>query len=683
MSILKPYLQTFFAFFIFLSACTGAIAADKTPAQKKHTKNTITVQGTHLANLNSLYDVLKKTPSVTINKKNIPIVNGIYQAALYINGRKVNDLTELKRISAGKIKSITVITNPGAEYSGDYQAVIDVKKIQSLEIGYKIYDQLELSYNKYMGVHNNLAVDVTRDKLSLNGTFTYNYSNTDYDLEEFYDTFSNNQQGDKILDTRNYYKIFQNIKIKEFTLELEGEYKFSKNHALTLRYEFYNRGKYRKENNPQINEFYQRADKAQIDLENPTAVKTTYGLDNRPIHRHSIHLGYKGTVKGWTFNGFVDFFHNAEGQYATANPIEDFTLITKDLCFERSQQNYNIKGMAKHNIGKGEILLGGEMNFINHVNFYDDFKVENDRTHATISDNTYGLFLNLTQDFGLLDLDASIRYDHRVNSYIPKDDDQTKQQLIDTLSKYNLGNSLPHNYLTTDIVLSKTISQVQTTLSYNLSYIKPFKKFQRITSDELENLTNILLKTEFQHTLALGAAWKWFNFKVYYTHYKSPIFETMSSIKSYNGPDYNSIGLQAIASYKKSFWSSSLSLYLHKQWLNMETVDGTSNLKKPRLITMFVNTFALPWGITLDLTANWETRGAKGSIMNYTNYFNMDASLYKELYNGKLSIMLTGENILGTACIDATRYTPVSTKECGGDKKHLPTSVILSLKVQL
>lgn len=653
----------------------------KSSSNKKD--NITMVKGTNLANLNSLYDVLKKTPSVTINKNNIPTVNGIYQAAIYINNRKINDVTELKRISARNIISITVITNPGPEYSGDYQAVILIEKTKNFEIGYKLYDQLQVSYNKHMGIQNNLSLDVTRKKLSLNGTFTYNNTNTDYDIEEFYETFSDNPNGENILETRDYYKIYQNIKIRDITTKIEGEYKLSENHKLNLRYEYYIQGKYRKENNPQINKFYERGDKTHIDLEHPTSTKITYSLENRPISRHSVHFGYNGKFKGWNFNGYFDFLHNFEGQYSTANPINNPNALTKDLLFERSHQSYTIKGVATHNIGKGEVLLGAEMNFIRHINLFDDFIVNNDRVHAKITDNTYGLFLNFTQNLGWADLNAGIRYDHRVNSYIPFDDDQTKQQLIDSLSKYNVHNSLHNNYITTDISLNKTISEVETSLSYRISYIKPFKKFQRISSEDLEDLKNILLRTEFQHTITLGAAWKWLKFNFYYTHYTNPIFETMSSLENSNGPDYNSIGLQAIATYEKGIWSSNLSLYLHKQWLDMATPDGTSNLKKPRLITMFANSFKLPFGITFDITANWETRGAKKSIMNYTNYFNLDASVHKELLKGKLCVMLTGENILNTACIDATRYTALKSGECGGDKKHLPTSVILSLKVQL
>ncbi len=646
--------------------------------------NRTVVQGTHFAMLNNAYEVLKKIPGVTFDKDNNAVVNGVNVATIFLNKQRINDPKQLHDIPANSIKSIMVIANPDTEYSGDYQAVIIIESVKAPQTGYQIYDQLQLSYNKHMGVYNYLSVNVARNKLTLNGALSYNYTNTDYKIEEFYETVSSAApNAPKILETREYYQIYRYLKTREVTTKVAAEYQFSNNHKIAVRYEYYTRGKYRKENNPEIVNFYQRGGKPQIDLQNPVYTTSEYGLDNRPIDRHSIHIGYSGKVKGWEINSQADFFHNFEGQYATSNPTGNPNTITKDLLFEQAQQYYNIKGLAKHKLGNGDILFGGEVNFIRHVNLYDNFVVDKDRTHARINDNTQGLFINVTQHFKWFDLKAGIRYDHRRNSYTPYKDDESRQELIDTLSLYNVGNSLNHNYFTTNIELSKKIGSVKTSLSYDISYIKPFKKFQRISSDELDNLSSMLLRTEFQHSLSLFAEWKMLKFIVYYTHYKNPIFETMSSLENYNGPDYNSLGLHAIARYKFGIWEPNLSLYLHKQWLRMETVDGKNNLCKPRLITMFSNSFDLPLGLTFDIIANWETKGAKRSVMNYTHYFNVDASVHKEFLNGKLCVMLTGENILNTACEDATRYTLLSDGTCGGDKTYLPYHITLSLKLRL
>lgn len=671
---------TLIAAITFLFAYHNAIGS--TIANSK-SNNTITVEGTSYAKLNSAYDILKKTPGVTINKNNVPIVNSTHEAVVYVNNRKVNDISELKHISASNIKNITVIANPSAQYSGEQQAVILLETIKKLDKGYSIYDQLQVSYNRHMGIQNDFSIDITRKQLKLNGALFYNSTNTDYDIEEFYETFTNTPSGTTILDTRDYYKMYQNIKTREIATKLEGEWSFNNNHKIILRYEYYTRGKFRKENNPQINKFYQRGSNGIIDLENPISETYTYKLDNRPIDRHSIHMAYEGKVKGWRLGAYADFVHNFEGQYAKANPLDNPDIITKDLFFEQSQQNYNIKAFANHSLGKGEVMFGSEMNFIRHTNFYDDYTVSKDRTHAFITDNTYALFADVNQTLSWLKIEAGIRYDHRINSYSPYMDDESRQEIIDMLTPYNVNKYLSHNYITTNISLSNTVGAVKTHLTYKTSYVKPFKKYQRISADELDNINNILLKTEFQHSLSIESQWRWLKLNLYYTHYKNPIFETMNSLENYNGPDYNAIGIQTTLNHKIGFWNPILSLYLHKQWLNMETPDGKENLKKPRLSTMFVNSFNLPLNITLDLTAYWETKGARGSIMNYTHFFNLDASLHKDFFKGKLSVSINGENILNTACIDATRYTLPTDGECGGDKKELPSSVIIALKLKL
>ncbi|MCD8203438.1 MAG: carboxypeptidase-like regulatory domain-containing protein, partial [Prevotella sp.] len=79
---------------------------------------TTQVLGTLLSDLGTAADVLKQIPRVsgdggtfTVFGKGAPII--------YINGKKVNDSNELQRLSSTEIKSVDVITSPGARYSAE------------------------------------------------------------------------------------------------------------------------------------------------------------------------------------------------------------------------------------------------------------------------------------------------------------------------------------------------------------------------------------------------------------------------------------------------------------------------------------------------------------------------------------------------------------------------------------
>lgn len=47
--------------------------------------------------------------------------------AIYVNGRKVNNLQDLGQLNSQDIKAVEVITNPSAAYSADVQSVIRIR----------------------------------------------------------------------------------------------------------------------------------------------------------------------------------------------------------------------------------------------------------------------------------------------------------------------------------------------------------------------------------------------------------------------------------------------------------------------------------------------------------------------------------------------------------------------------
>ena len=151
----------------FLIVCHNAFGST---IYNSKSNNTITVEGTSYAKLNSAYDILKKTPGVTINKNNVPIVNSTHEAVVYVNNRKVNDISELKHISASNIKNITVIANPSAQYSGEQQAVILFETIKKLDKGYSILLAIPRSELEKNGV------EFTSGSQWLILTGRYNYS---------------------------------------------------------------------------------------------------------------------------------------------------------------------------------------------------------------------------------------------------------------------------------------------------------------------------------------------------------------------------------------------------------------------------------------------------------------------------------------------------------------------------
>ena len=70
-----------------------------------------TVRGTALAKSGSAYEMLAKVPGMTKKDDGLEVI-GRGKPVYYINGRKVQDTEELKRLHSDEIQNVEVIVNP-------------------------------------------------------------------------------------------------------------------------------------------------------------------------------------------------------------------------------------------------------------------------------------------------------------------------------------------------------------------------------------------------------------------------------------------------------------------------------------------------------------------------------------------------------------------------------------------
>lgn len=90
------------------------------------------VQGTVLARQLNVTNLLGKLPGMTVENGSVSSFIG-GTPVIYINGRKVQDTDELEQLEVSNIKSVELITNPGAEYDATAESVIKIETITLLE----------------------------------------------------------------------------------------------------------------------------------------------------------------------------------------------------------------------------------------------------------------------------------------------------------------------------------------------------------------------------------------------------------------------------------------------------------------------------------------------------------------------------------------------------------------------
>jgi len=97
------------------------------------------IQGTVLGQSGTAKEMLAKVPGLTSKNDEIEVL-GKGAPLFYINGRKVQNLDELKRLRSEEIQNVEVITNPGAQYDATITSVVRIKtiKIQGDGLGFDL-----------------------------------------------------------------------------------------------------------------------------------------------------------------------------------------------------------------------------------------------------------------------------------------------------------------------------------------------------------------------------------------------------------------------------------------------------------------------------------------------------------------------------------------------------------------
>lgn len=123
------------------------------------------IEGTLLATKPTLREVLLNLPGITdSNGSPTSLIGG--SLTYYLNGRKVHRPERIRHLDPKQIKSITLITNPGAKYPGTTGAVVEIYSAEKDE-GLTMRATGNVSLNRTLNDTETLDLDYQADRLSL------------------------------------------------------------------------------------------------------------------------------------------------------------------------------------------------------------------------------------------------------------------------------------------------------------------------------------------------------------------------------------------------------------------------------------------------------------------------------------------------------------------------------------
>ena len=104
------------------------------------------ITGSVLEKVGTAQDVLRKVPGMIRKGDELEVI-GRGKPVYYINGRRVYDKDELKRLMSDEIANVEVITNPGAAYDATVTAVVKIKTVRRRGdgFGFNVFGKSEQS----------------------------------------------------------------------------------------------------------------------------------------------------------------------------------------------------------------------------------------------------------------------------------------------------------------------------------------------------------------------------------------------------------------------------------------------------------------------------------------------------------------------------------------------------------
>lgn len=598
---------------------------------------TTTVVGSVLEKAGTMEHLLERIPNVSAQNGNIKVF-GRGEPVIYINGRQMRDRSELDRLSSDNIKSVEVISNPGARYAASTKAVIRIntKKIQGDGFGFDATTEGSYDEKKNIGGYGRLNMYYRKNGLEL-GAYAYGASQSTPDEKDL-------QQMTYLDKTWNQQdKTRWKNKTETFSSRLNASYQFDDNNSMGASISFLRNPKLRTDGKTEGSVL-----RDEVLTETNTSGRSEF-WQNSNLSSNIYYVGKVGKL-GIDFN--TDWFwskgnnnNNIDEHYQEVNSDMQNQLVSSAT----SKYNRLIasKMVLSYPLWGGDLSVGGEYSFTNrNTNYAIIPNTLADNVRDRIKEGMSSAFVTYSRNFGKLNMEAGLRYENVDFKYY---DD----------GKYMADQSKNYSNWFPSFSLSMPFGDVQMQLSYAADIDRPnywvLRSGVQYSNHYTYETGNPFLFSEISRNISYDLAYKCLTFNLTYEHVSDPIYQTVEMYKGnatiglmrmINGNSYNDVTTSLTLQPTLGIWHPMLSAMLEKQWFKLETRDGLY-LNKPVAMFRFNNTFDTKWAM-FSVMMTYITKGYEENHYIYKPMFNTDLSVYKGFLKDTLSFQLYVNDLFGT-----------------------------------
>ena len=566
-----------------------------------------TVAGTILEKAGSVSDALSKIPSLEAERDGAVKVLGRGDAEVYINGRKVHDISELSRLRSDQIQYVDVVQNPGARYAASTKAVVRITLKKAQGEGFSFQDNASGMYQYGHTLTNNLDVNYRTGGLDVTASFwagRYGHSKSLQENTLTYYAGPDRIDGVSSQESKNIWK--------GWSPQLQVNYMLNENHSFGAFYKYdrHPNGEYSSMfyTDSYENDIFKERSESNIIQEDEFKKHIFNAYYNGKVGQLSIDLNIDGLFDDTESPGSTKEVTTAAGDAPVNRSIESNTISSNNFWASKLIFGYPVL--------KGNLSLGGEYSYNHRTDAYD-FKATDavpvKTTDTEINEKSASVFVDYGRQFGRVYAQLGLRYEYLTNDYFNFGVKENEVCL-------DYGDWFP------TAVLSAPIGKVQFSLSYRRDIERP--NYANLTSSTvyINRYTyqsgNPYLRPTYTHSLVMNAAYKWMNLTLNYGRVKDavtmstepypgsadPLISLVRPINSQE--DYDRLTVIASARPTIGCWHPTWAVIAMFQNYKSPTATGeVITLSQPWFNGSWRNTILLPHAFRLSADLEWATKG--------------------------------------------------------------------------
>ena len=607
---------------------------------------TVDIQNSLLKDVGTADDVLSMLPQVQGSDGNFTVfAKGTPE--IYINNKKVQNARELKQLKSTDIKSVDVITSPGAKYNAEVGAVIRIKTIRRPGDGMSVEAYSQVKRNNKWTTYDDVTVKHRKGGLEVFGMLEFTNGSHSEDNTVTTDTYANGNH----VSIRQYAP--NTFWYTEMAGKLGASYEFDEDNSIGFSYEL--NGSLYQGGEAVCEQTITRNYALEGNIDQFMSITAA----DRPHHAANIYYVGKAGKLGIDFNGSWIWKKTSRDQVSIERSQQ---LADQDMHTYNVNRNRLLAGklVLTYPLWKGELSFGSEATHSKSHGTYRNVEFVVPPSDDEIRESNIAGFTEYKLRLGEWSVGGGLRYEAVNSDYY-------------SFGEYQSEPSRKYHDLFPNLSVGWQKNKWGIQLGYNKRISRP--NYQALNSNvQYDNRYeyeggNPLLRPTIKQNLDLNVTYSWLNFTAGYSHNKDirlsfgDLFQEGTEITmwtSRNFDKFESYNAALTASPKFGFYSPTLTLSYYQQNFDTQAYGTAVSLDKPQFEVNFRNWFTIGKTAKAMLYLHYSTSHDYG-FNHYAHEFNVNARMQKSFLDGSLIVSLFANDIFRNLRERWTGYYPVST----------------------